>query len=80
MAHKIDPIKITEEPWHGIIKVHSDELICPRCHSPEMKDKDTLNIRAFKVNIDGVWHSQCLVCKDAGAPQDGWFCTEINRG
>lgn len=60
------------------IEIVTSELQCPRCFSFEMKDEHTLNIRAFKVcDANGVWHSQCLVCKDAGAPHAGWFCTEM---
>jgi hypothetical protein len=81
MAHKIDPIKITVDPWHGVerpvvIKIYQHELRCPRCNSPE-KDEAGWHIRAFKVcTEDGIWHSECLVCKDAGL--DGWFATDTS--
>ena len=60
------------------VEIVSDELQCPQCGAFELKDKDTLNIRAFKVcDAKGVWSSQCLVCLEAGKPNKGWFCTEF---
>jgi predicted nucleic-acid-binding Zn-ribbon protein len=67
------------------------EVTCPNCGAAETHPTDIdkpilerrLLIRAFKVEIDGHWHSQCLVCSglyDARLhettghdPRKGWF-------
>lgn len=41
------------------IKVQSG-LCCPVCGAPEVKDENTVNIRAFKVNDKYGWWSECL--------------------
>jgi len=61
-----------------IIVINTDELRCPVCNSPELKDENTLNIRAFKVtDNDGDCWSQCLVCsgyhEGKHDPKKGWF-------
>lgn len=39
------------------------ELMCPKCGSKELHPSgDKLLIRGFKVQVKGVWKSQCLVC------------------
>lgn len=55
-------------------------MYCPNCFSPEMRTKDALNIRAYKVESGGEWHSQCLVCAGYydvprldGWEKRGWF-------
>ena len=57
------------------------DVVCPRCGAKEVED-NTLpiaqwkwNIRAYKVtDAEGRNYSQCLRCKEAGAPNEGWFC------
>ncbi len=39
-----------------------DDLVCPTCGSPEMRDASHVNIRGHKVHQHGRWWSQCLVC------------------
>jgi uncharacterized C2H2 Zn-finger protein len=62
-----------------LFETYQDELACPRCGSVELNETTgLLNIRAFKVvTKDGVHLSQCLVCKENGDENQGWFCTEI---
>ena len=53
------------------------ELKCPKCKSPETRLDGELNIRAYKVERNGIWHSQCLVCSGyyhgGHDPKKGWF-------
>lgn len=35
---------------------------CPVCDAPELKDREHIYLRMFKVELDGVWWSQCLRC------------------
>lgn len=49
------------------MKIQLKGLHCPKCKAPEYRRPDQahpgmLNIRGFKVEIDGYWWSQCLVC------------------
>ena len=47
------------------IKVDVDlfDLHCPHCGAPEVNPMtDLLNIRAYKVEVDGYWYSHCLCC------------------
>lgn len=63
------------------IRVHNEELRCPRCGSPEVVDNTlpvmqwTFNIRAFRVDD---W-SECLVCKKNGI-RECWFNLEGKFG
>ncbi len=51
------------------------DVSCPKCGAVEMnEDGKTVNIRGFKVEMNGKWWSQCLICAEAGDPQKGWFC------
>lgn len=68
-----------------------DDLTCPTCGCGETHPHDAhieksyerrLTIRAFKVETDGHWWSQCLVCsgyydKDLNETPDNW---DRNKG
>lgn len=48
-------------------------LICPNCGNHEMHpDGKHCLIKAFKVQMDDGWHSQCLVCS-------GYYDTSLNE-
>ena len=58
-----------------------DGIVCPRGHTELVPGTESgpaedmrWQIRPFRVcDEDGVWHSQCLVCKAAGDEDGGWF-------
>jgi cytochrome c-type biogenesis protein CcmH/NrfF len=58
-----------------------DELRCPRCGAHEVANPDApldqqrLNIRGFKVFVNGDWRSQCLKCSEDTEqfPHGYWF-------
>ena len=59
----------------------TEDLVCPRCGAEELTP-ETRNlhssewrwqIRPHKVCDEAGSWSQCLVCKDAGDPANGWF-------
>jgi|GEM_PF-4814942 len=48
-------------------------LQCPTCSATEMHpDGQRLLIRAYKVEVKGRWHSQCLVCS-------GYYDAQLNE-
>ena len=48
---------------------------CPNCGAPEVNEKtDLLNIRGYKVHIEGEWWSECLACEEStGGLHTYWF-------
>ncbi len=53
-------------------------LTCPRCNAPEMHpNEDLLLIRAYKVESDGHWWSECLVCASADGTATGGYDRDL---
>jgi len=53
----------------------TEEWCCPNCGAPELNaETGLLNIRGYKVHMQGHWWSNCLACEaSTGGTHTMWF-------